>query len=171
MAIAAARTLRDDPAEFLILVPRDPARADEIGPRLAGADLTFARRSAGEVPARTTQVWLADTYGELGLWYRLADRALIGGGFDTIGGHNPWEAACLDTAILHGPDVANFTADYAALHAAKAAREVAPGALADALRAPDFGEMARRARALVDGARGALDPLAADLLALVEPRA
>ncbi len=170
-AIAAAIALRDDPAELLILVPRDPARADEIGQRLARADLPFARRSAGEVPGPETAVWLADTYGELGLWYRLADRALIGGGFDAIGGHNPWEAACLDTAILHGPDVSNFAADYAALHAAGAAREVAPGALADALRAPDLAEMAQRARSLVDGARGALDPLAADLLALMGPRA
>lgn len=168
-AIAAACVLRDDPAELLILAPRDPGRADAIAERLARSGLRFARRSAEETPATETQVWLADTYGELGLWYRLADRALIGGGFDKIGGHNPWEAACLDTAILHGPDVANFAADYAALHAAGAAREVRAEELAKVLLADDLPAMAARARALVDGARGAIDPLAGDLLALMDP--
>ncbi|MGI1662818.1 3-deoxy-D-manno-octulosonic acid transferase [Palleronia sp. KMU-117] len=168
-AIAAAVALRDDPADLLILVPRDPGRADAIAARLGKAGLQSARRSAGEVPASDTRVWLADTYGELGLWYRLADRALIGGGFDAIGGHNPWEAACLDTAILHGPDVANFAADYAALHAAGAAREVRSDGLATALEAEDLPALAARARALVEGARGALDPLAVDLLALMDP--
>lgn len=170
-AIAAALDPRADPQDLLILVPRDPARADAIAARLETSGLRFVRRSDGGVPAPDTHVWLADTYGELGLWYRLADRALIGGGFDAIGGHNPWEAACLDTAILHGPDVANFAADYAALHAAEAAREVGPGGLAEALRASDLPAMAARARALVDGARGALDPLAADLVALMDPAA
>ena len=170
-AIWAARAFRDDPAELLILVPRDPARSGEVRAHLAREGLSFASRSAGEAPGPETSVWLADTFGELGLWYRLADRALIGGGFNAIGGHNPWEAACLDTAILHGPDIANFAADYAALHAADAAREVAPGALTDALRAPDLPQVALRARTLVDGARGALDPLATDLVALMESRA
>jgi len=103
------------------------------------------------------------------LWYRLADRALIGGGFDAIGGHNPWEAALLDTAILHGADVANFTDDYAALHSAKAAQVVARGELAVALRDDArLAAMATAASRYVAASQSRLQPLAADLLALIE---
>ncbi len=162
-ALAAARAL---PGHLLILAPRDIARADGIAADLAAQSLIFARRSRGELPGPGTQVWLADSYGELGLWYRLAEAALVGGGFDAIGGHNPWEAAALDTAVLHGPDVANFAADYALLAEAGAARRLAPGGLAAALQDPALAGMVPRARALVDRAQGSLAPLAQELLAL-----
>jgi len=113
-------------------------------------------------------VWLADTYGELGLWYRLASVALVGGGFDRIGGHNPWEPAALGAAVLHGPDVANFTADYAMLHAADAARVVAPGELAVALQQPDLPAVAARATALVREQKGRFTLLARDLASLIK---
>jgi 3-deoxy-D-manno-octulosonic-acid transferase len=113
-------------------------------------------------------VWLADSYGELGLWYRLAPLALVGGGFDRIGGHNPWEPAALGAAVLHGPDVANFTADYAMLHAADAARAVAPGELSVALQQPDLAAVAARATDLVRQQQGRLTPLARDLAALIQ---
>ncbi|MBN2631632.1 MAG: 3-deoxy-D-manno-octulosonic acid transferase [Rhodobacteraceae bacterium] len=154
---------------LLILVPRDPPRADTISQALATQALPFVRRSA--LPSPDTSVWLADSYGELGLWYRLARAALIGGGFDAIGGHNPWEAAHLGAAILHGPDVANFAQDYSGLHQARAAIKVTKGGLATALQSPDLPAQADRARALVQAASGALSPLAADLLALIRGRA
>lgn len=154
------------PDRLLILAPRDIGRADQIAADLAARGLPFVRRSRGDLPGPQTRVWLADSYGELGLWYRLADTALVGGGFDAIGGHNPWEAAALDTAVLHGPDTANFAADYALLDQAQAARRVAPGELAAALQDPGLPALAARARALVAAAQGSLAPLAADLLAL-----
>lgn len=162
-ALAAAAAL---PGRLLILAPRDIARADAIAADLAARGLAFARRSRGGVPGPETAVWLADSYGELGLWYRLAGAALVGGGFDRIGGHNPWEPAALGAAVLHGPDVANFAGDYALLSGAQAARRVGPGGLAEALQDPGLPAMAARARALVDAAQGSLAPLAADLLAL-----
>lgn len=169
-ALAAQAALwAQDPRWLLILAPRDAARAGAIAARLTDARLPFARRSLGRVPASGDAVWLADTYGELGLWYRLAEAALIGGGFDSIGGHNPWEAAHLGAAILHGPDVANFTADYKALQDEAAAIAVAPGALTAALQQPDLHHRAARAQAIVTRAADALDPLAADLLRLVRP--
>jgi len=155
---------------LLILVPRDPPRAAAISQTLATQALPHVRRSAGQVPGLEDAVWLADSYGELGLWYRLARAALIGGGFDAIGGHNPWEAAHLGAAILHGPDVANFAQDYSALHQAQAAVTVARGGLATALQSPDLPAQADRAQALVQAASGALAPLAADLLALIKGR-
>ncbi len=168
-AMAAQAALwRDDARWLLILVPRDVARADAVARALESAALPHVRRAA--LPGAEHSVWLADSYGELGLWYRLAGAGLIGGGFDAIGGHNPWEAAILNTAVLHGPDVANFATDYAVLDGAGAARAVAPGALAQALQADDLPAMTARATALVAAAQGALDPLARDLLALMGAR-
>ena len=167
-AIAAQASLwRRDPRWLLILAPRDTGRSGVIASALIEAKLPFARRSLGRVPSADDAVWLADTYGEMGLWYRLAEAALIGGGFDAIGGHNPWEAAHFGAAILHGPDVANFAGDYEALHREMAAKTVALGGLAGALEAADLAEMAARARQIVHHAAGGLDPLAQALMALV----
>lgn len=168
-AVQAALALAKDSSWLLVLVPRDIGRAEGIAATLADKGLAFARRSKGEVPTIDHAVWLANSYGELGLWYRLADRALIGGGFDAIGGHNPWEAALLDTAILHGADVANFTDDYAALHRAKAAQVLARGELATALQDDArLAAMATAASSYVAASQSRLQPLAADLLALIE---
>ena len=120
-------------------------------------------RSAGQGPS--ADLWIVDTFGEMGLWFRLCPTTLIGGTFGPTEGHNPWEPAALGSAILHGPRIANFAADFAALHQVGAARPVQPEGLAAAL-AEDHSAMAARARALSDAARGALAPLADDLLAL-----
>lgn len=166
-ALAAVRALAEDPAWLLILAPRDPSRAEAIAAAIAGAGLSHARRSRAEVPAAQDQVWLADSFGEMGLWYRLADAALIGGGFDRVGGHNPWEAAQLGAAILHGPDVANFRTDYAALHQTGAATEVNPGALAGALAQPArLRATAEAAGRLAQSTARALAPLAHQLVAM-----
>lgn len=160
LAISAA-CLRPD--RLLILAPRDIRRAGQIAAAVGRAGLSVTHRSDDLGP--DGPVWIVDTVGEMGLWYRLCDTALIGG--QGIGGHNPWEAAALGCAVLHGPDTANFAADYAALHAADAAVVVeTPAALADALAAPDPGQAAR-ARALVQEARVGTDRLAAALLGLM----
>ncbi|MCK5275124.1 MAG: 3-deoxy-D-manno-octulosonic acid transferase, partial [Alphaproteobacteria bacterium] len=65
--------------------------------------------------------YLADTLGELGLFYRLAEIAFIGGSTGSLGGHNPLEAAQLDCAVIHGPDMSNFRVVAADLAAAEAA--------------------------------------------------
>jgi len=163
-AIAAQRQL---PGWLLILVPRDPTRGDAIGAELAAAGLPAARRSRGELPGPGQTVWLADSYGELGLWYRLASVALVGGGFDRIGGHNPWEPVALGAAVLHGPDVANFSADYAMLDAAAAASSVSPGALAETLRSLDAAAQAKRATDLLAELQGRIRPLAHALADLI----
>lgn len=162
-AMAAAKDL---PERLLVLVPRDTARAGAIAAELSARGLAFVQRSAGGMPGAKTRIWLADSYGELGLWYRLAEAALVGGGFDDIGGHNPWEAAALGAAVLHGPDVRNFRADYAVLAAGGAARQIGLGELAAALQDQALAAMPGRALQLVDQARGSLAGLADDLLQL-----
>lgn len=168
-AVAAQSALwQADPRWLLILAPRDAARAGAVASHLTEARLPFARRSLGRVPSLQDAVWLADTYGELGLWYRVAEAALIGGGFDAIGGHNPWEAAHFGAAILHGPDVSNFENDYRSLHEELAAVSVPFDRLAQVLQDPDLPDIALRASQIVQRVATGLDPLAADLLALVQ---
>lgn len=157
-ALHAAR-----PRPLLLLAPRDPHRGEEIAARVAEHGLSATRRSAGQGP--TADVWVVDTFGEMGLWYRLCASSLIGGTYGPTEGHNPWEPAALGSAILHGPRIANFAADFAALHQAGAAQPVQPEAVIAALTA-DHAAMAARARALSDAAQGALGPLATDLLKL-----
>jgi 3-deoxy-D-manno-octulosonic-acid transferase len=155
--------LRAAHPKLLVIAPRDPHRGPEIAARAAEHGLGVTLRSAGQGPS--ADVWIVDTFGEMGLWYRLCPVTLIGGTFGPTEGHNPWEPAALGSAILHGPRIANFAADYAALHGAGAALPVQPEALAAAFAA-DHSAMAARAKAFADAAQGALDPLAADLLAL-----
>jgi 3-deoxy-D-manno-octulosonic-acid transferase len=142
------------------LVPRVPDRAIEIS-------LSYKKRSEAALPGASDAVYLCDTFGELGLWYRLAKVTFVGGSFGAVEGHNPWEPAALGSAVLHGPRVANFAADYEALHQAHAALAVTEVSLPEALVSPDITDMSYRAGKLVDASRGALLPLAADLIRLV----
>lgn len=113
---------------LLLLVPDDPARAEEIA-RSARDDhgLSVARRSLDEDPGDDVQVYLADTEGEYGLWYRLAPLCYMGGtlssGADRTLRH-PFEPAALGSAILHGPFLGPQERPYVRLRAAGATRIV-----------------------------------------------
>lgn len=123
--VAAHRAVRRAvPMVALILAPRHPDRADPIAAELRGAGWTLAQRSKGEAVAADTDVYLADTLGEMGLWYRIAPVSFVGGSLVRVGGHNPFEPALLGSAILHGPYVRNFMEAYQRLHDAGAAVEV-----------------------------------------------
>ena len=117
--------LRTHPEALMILVPRHPDRADAVAQMIETAGLTYGRRSAGALPGAQDQVYLADTLGELGLWYALAPVACIAGSFTPVGGHNPFEAAHAGAAVLHGPLYVNFAQAYAQMDAKGAARQVA----------------------------------------------
>lgn len=102
-------SLRDRyPGLLTILVPRHPERGEEVATLLEDRWLATARRSMGAEPNASVDVYVADTIGELGLFYRLCPFAFIGGSLVEIGGHNPTEAANLDCAVLHGRHVQNF---------------------------------------------------------------
>jgi 3-deoxy-D-manno-octulosonic-acid transferase len=124
----AARVHRELKTEYpgllTIVAPRHPVRGPQIAAMLGAQGLLGARRACGEPVTRETDVYLADTIGELGLFYRLSGIAFIGGSLIAKGGHNPLEAARLDCAILHGPDMSNCAAMAAALAAADAAETV-----------------------------------------------
>jgi 3-deoxy-D-manno-octulosonic-acid transferase len=73
------------------------------------------RRSEGGSPEAARDIYLADTLGELGLFYRLAPLVFMGGTLTSRGGQNPFEPARLGTAILHGPHTENFAEIFDAL--------------------------------------------------------
>ena len=121
--VAAAHRLIADkyPEVLTILAPRHPVRGATISAMLVAQGLAVARRSAGDTVSDATNIYLVDTLGELGVFFRLAGIAFIGGSLAGKGGHNPFEAARLDCAILHGPDMANCAAMAGALDSAGAA--------------------------------------------------
>lgn len=162
------------PGLLTIVVPRHPSRGDEIAAMLAGRGLAVARRSVGEPPDEGREIYLADTLGELGLFYRLAEIAFVGGSTGSLGGHNPLEAAQLNCAVIHGPDMSNFrvvAADLAAAEAALSFEDEADLVRAVGLLLEDRDERERLARAArkvsLDNA-DALDRIADALAPFVE---
>ena len=87
---------------LLIIVPRHPERFDEVAELIEKSGLVMARRSDDGAIGANTQVYLADSMGELMHWYALADVALVGGSLIDIGGHNPVEPASVATPVLMG---------------------------------------------------------------------
>ncbi|MEM9975850.1 MAG: 3-deoxy-D-manno-octulosonic acid transferase [Pseudomonadota bacterium] len=136
------------PERLLILAPRHPERGDEVAVALRGSGWRVAQRSKGETLEGETEIYLADTLGELGLWYAVCPVVFLGGSLEPIGGHNPFEPAQFGCAVLHGPHVTNFRETYAQMAAAGASREVPDArALRAALEALDAAQPRKEMRA------------------------
>ena len=102
------------------IVPRHPARGNAIAKELRARGINVTQRSKGEQLKASTQIYLADTLGELGLFYRLTEIVFIGGTMGTLGGHNPFEPARLRSALIAGPSDYNFAEAFASFAEAKA---------------------------------------------------
>lgn len=174
IAAAHLSALRSAHRLLLVLVPDTPARADALAERLDGEfGLECARRSLDEEPGEETQVYLADTEGEMGLWYRLAPMTWCGGTLSGPGPlRHPFEAAAMGSAIIHGPETGTEAEDFARLRRAGGSRLVrVPAdlgeAVGDLLAADRCARLAQAAwgvaSAGADATNLALD-LAADLL-------
>lgn len=96
------------PDLLTVIVPRHTNRGADVAALMRARGLTFGLRSKGHAITPETDVYIADTMGELGLFYRLAEVAFVGGSMVPHGGHNPIEPALLDCAVLHGPHMTNF---------------------------------------------------------------
>jgi len=128
---------------LLVIVPRHPERGRAVAQVLAGEGLAAGLRSRGERPHAAMQAYVADTLGELGLFFRLADVVVMGGAFELgIGGHNPLEPARLGSAIITGTHMFNAQETYAEMFAEAAAIE-----------ATDGEHLARHMRGLIDNPR------------------
>lgn len=100
---------------LLVIVPRHPVRGGDIALLSEAAGLVTRRRSLGELPEAATDIYVADTLGELGAFFGLADIVLMGGTFiDGIGGHNLIEPARLSAAVVSGPYFSNWLDIYRA---------------------------------------------------------
>ena len=164
IVIEAHRRLRANFPKLLTLIaPRHPERGPGVVEIAAAAELTVAQRSRGELPRTNTDIYVADTIGELGLVYRLAPMVFIGGSLVRHGGQNPIEAAKLGAAILNGPHIWNFAEIYAALDSAHGAELVidvdrlTAGIGAWLSNPATCAHVANTARTTVDALGGALE--------------
>lgn len=161
-ALAAAH-----PDLLTVIVPRHPHRGPEIQGELKAAGLTSDLRSAGGGPA--SEIYVADTMGELGLFYRLSPIVFVGKSLAAEGGQNPVEPARLGAAVLFGPLMGNFPGIVPAMLAAGAAIQVADeralaGAVAWLLADPArLAEARARALAWAEAEAGALEAVAGAL--------
>jgi 3-deoxy-D-manno-octulosonic-acid transferase len=166
---AHGRLRANFPGLLTLIAPRHPERGPGVAKIAAAAGWSAALRSRGELPKRATEIYVADTVGELGLIYRLAPVVFIGGSLVKHGGQNPIEAAKLRTAILHGPHVWNFADIYAALDGARGAELVndadhLTACLAALLTDPDAcARIAEAGHATVEALGGALERTLASL--------
>jgi 3-deoxy-D-manno-octulosonic-acid transferase len=125
-----------DPSHLTIIVPRHPERGAEIAGMLRSQGIPVARRAINEPITPATAVYIADTLGELGIFYKLAPFALIGGSLMPVGGHNPIEAVKLGCGVTTGPHWHNFPEVYQALAEAGGCRFVtSPEDLIQTIRA------------------------------------
>ena len=157
------------PGLLTIIAPRHPERGADIAQIATGAGVPTFRRTQRSVPDRATEIFIADTLGELGLIYKLAPVVFIGGSLVPHGGQNPIEPVKQGSVVLHGPHVWNFAEIYAALDAGRGAELVSDGgkltvrigALLKDIAARDT--MAGHARDTVDKLGGALNRTLSEL--------
>jgi len=110
------------PGLLTVIVPRHADRGAAIGGLITASGLKTALRSREELPSASTDIYVGDTMGEMGLFYRLAPIVFMGGSMVEHGGQNPIEAVKLGASVVHGPHVFNFSDVYEALDAAHGAR-------------------------------------------------
>ncbi len=126
--IEAHKKLRRQLPDLLtIIVPRHPERGEEIAELVSDNGFKCVKRSSGEGLTRETDLYIADTLGELGLFYDISDITFLGGSLVEVGGHNPIEAVRFGTVVLTGPNWHNQADSFRALLKYKGAREVTSG--------------------------------------------
>jgi len=165
-----------DPRPLLVMVPRHPVRGGAVALALEARGWSVLQRSQADVAGFKTDIYIADTLGELGLFYRLADVVIMGGSFVESGsGHNPLEPARLGKPVISGPNVDAFAEVYAELIAEravlvardeKALSEALHGLMDDPRMAKALGE---RAQAVCARGWEAFDQAWADLQPLLPP--
>jgi len=143
IALDAIAALPDRPP--VILAPRHVERGPAIVELAKARGLSASLRSQSREPA---DILVADTLGEMGLWFRLAGTSVIAGSLvEGVGGHNPLEAARLDCPAISGPFVENWSSAFAGLEAADGVAMTSPDKLRDAIAADLADPAAAKARA------------------------
>ena len=176
-AVAHLAMKKARPDLLTVIVPRHPERGPFIARLLAGADLNVTLRSEGKLPEAGTDIYIADTIGELGLFYNLVPVALIGGSLVPHGGQNPVEAIKLGAAVVTGPHWRNFADTYEELLASGGAVQVsdaqslATTALLLLENAQARGRIMSRAEGAIARLGGALPRTISELEQFLPPKA
>ncbi|MGE5267503.1 MAG: glycosyltransferase N-terminal domain-containing protein [Deltaproteobacteria bacterium] len=170
----AHRILRQQMPDLLtIIAPRHPGRGGQVAAELAAAGFDVTRRSTGTDPAASTDIYLADTIGELGLFYSLGEVVFLGGSLVPRGGQNPIEAIRLGCAVMSGPHHQNFAEIYGRLQRTGAvaqvgnSQELATAALRLLTNQSAREEAHRAADGVLQAMGGALEKSLAALLPLL----
>ena len=124
LAAAHRQLARDIDGVCTIIAPRHPERGTGVTEQIKGLGLNVAQRSMATLPGQRTDVYIADTIGELGTLYALSPVSFVGGSLIDRGGQNPIEAIGHGSAVLTGPHWQNFRDTYATLLRHKGAIEV-----------------------------------------------
>lgn len=104
------KKLQEKIPDFLtIVVPRHPERGDILTEDFTQQGLKVSRRALDQDPSVSTDIYLADTLGELGLFFKSTAVVFMGGSFVPIGGHNPLEPAYFGATLIWGPHMFNFS--------------------------------------------------------------
>ncbi len=144
IALDAIAALPDRPP--VILTPRHVERGPAIVQLARARGLAAAQRS--QAAHQAADILVADTLGEMGLWFRLAGTSVIAGSLvPGVGGHNPLEAARLDCPAISGPFVENWASAFAGLEAVNGVAMASPEGLGAAIAADLADPDAARARA------------------------
>ncbi|MGA0704788.1 MAG: lipid IV(A) 3-deoxy-D-manno-octulosonic acid transferase [Steroidobacteraceae bacterium] len=165
--------LRTHPDALLVLVPRHPARFDEVAEQLSAQGWRWSRRSVQDREAVGREVLLVDTLGELLMFYAGADLAFVGGSLVPIGGHNLLEPVAVGRPTLTGPYNSNSAGVHADLLRAGGLVSVQDGRALGDMLVQLFGDSAERDQLttagtrVLDGNRGTVDRLLAMLQPLV----
>ncbi len=168
IALSVHKALREKfPGLLTIIAPRHPERGSGIEGALSAAGARVGRRGVGHVVDTDTEIYVADTLGELGLFFRLSDIVFMGKSLVNLGGQNPLEAARLNCALLFGPHMWNFPAIAERLVECGGGETVADGAALAAavarLLADGAERPARAAAAFATAEGGVLDAIMAEL--------
>ncbi len=171
LALAVLESLWDSPLR-IILVPRHAHRFEAVADLVRQTGVPFVRSShhPSADQLAESRILLADSLGEMMTWYSLAPISVIGGSFNAVGGHNFIEAVAQDSAVICGPNMANFAQDTQDYLAQRALTQVADGAeltqlIGRALQQANFFEAQRMAaRQLLETDRAGLHQTIAELL-------
>ncbi len=151
------------PDLLTIIAPRHPERGSEIRETLQEMEVTVSMRSVGDTIDKETSIYLANTIGELGIFYSLSPVVFMGGSLISHGGQNPIEAIKLGTSVLTGPNWKNFNDSYKELFKLNGAREIISAetmasVVQELLKDTDkLQSMNRKAQEAVANLSGALD--------------
>ncbi|WP_208976176.1 3-deoxy-D-manno-octulosonic acid transferase [Polycladidibacter stylochi] len=156
------------PDILTIIVPRHPERGQMLFNEFK-QQLPCARRAQGDKITATTQVYFADTLGELGVFFCLSKMVFMGGSLVEIGGHNPMEPAQMGCAVITGPHIENFAQVYedfaqnAAVTKVQNSDQLASSVMRFLQHPEQIQEQSNNAKAVVTQGRGGLQQVVLEL--------